>query len=107
VLAALPHLQIVVNRGDSVQLRFLRLFLYIRVICCICGIKFRVSACQNPVLGSRKLPYDAFFAKGHTCGISLPPANHIFVKGKAGLHSDIMWYDREYVALQIGEIGVL
>jgi len=28
-------------------------------------------------------------------------------QGKTGLHSDTMWYEREYVARHIGEIGVL
>jgi len=37
----------------------------------------------------------------------VPQANDILAKGKAALHSDTMWYDREYVARHIGEIGVL
>jgi len=106
-MAALPHLQKVVNLGHSVQCPFLRLFLHFRVVFCVCGIQFRVSACLNPVIGSSKLPYDDFFAKGLACGYWLPPANHNSAKGKTGLHSDTMWYDREYVARHIGEIGVL
>ena len=95
------------NLGNSVQLPFLRLVLHFRVIFCLCGIQFRVGACQNPVIGPSKLPYDDFFAKGLAWGFWRPPANNISAKGKAGLHSDTMWYDREYAVRHIGQIGVL
>jgi len=107
VFASLPHLQKVVNLGNSVQFPFLHLFLHFCVVFCVHGIQFWVSACQNPVIGSSKLPYNGFFAKGLACGCSLPPGNNISAKGKTGLHSDTMWYDSEYVAPHIGEKGVL
>jgi hypothetical protein len=37
----------------------------------------------------------------------MPPAYIISAKGKTGLHSNTIWYDIEYIARQIGEIGVL
>jgi hypothetical protein len=107
ILAALPHLQKVMNLGHSVQFPFLRLFLHFRVVFSVCGIQFRVRACQNPSIASSKIPYDDFFGKGLACGFWLPPANNILAKGKTGLHSDNMWYDREYVPRHIGEISVL
>jgi len=106
VLAALPHLQKVVNVGHSVQFPCLRLFLHFLVLFCVSGIQFWVSACQNPVIGSSKLPDNNSFTKGLACGFWLPPSNNISAKGKTGLQSDTMWYDREYVTSHIGEIGV-
>jgi len=106
VVAALPHLQKVVNLGHSVQFSFLCLCLHFRVIFCVHGIQFWVSACQNPVSGSSKLRYNNFFAKDLTIGFWLPPANSISAEGKTGLHSNTMWYDREYVVQHIREIDV-
>jgi len=59
------------------------------------------------MIGSSELPNNDFFVKGLACGFWLPPDNNISAKGKTGLHSDNMWYDKEYVARHIGEIGVL
>jgi len=107
ILAAQPHHQKVVHLGHSVQFPLLRLFLHFRVIFCDRGIQFRVSACQNRVIGSSKLPYYEFFAKGLPCGFLVPSAINISAKGKTGLHADTRWYDREYIARHLGEIGVL
>jgi len=106
ILAALPHLQKVVNLGHSVRFPFLHLCLHFRVVFCVCCIQIWVSACHNPVIGSSKLPYNDLFAQGLACGFSLPPADNISAQGKTGLHSATMWYDREYVTRRIGEIGV-
>jgi hypothetical protein len=54
-----------------------------------------------------KLPHHGIFAKGLSCCFWLPPVNHIWAKGKTGLHSDNMWSDSEYVVCYIGGIGVL
>jgi len=107
VLAALLHLQNVMNIGHSVQFPFLRLFLHFQVIFCVHGIQFWVSASQNPVIGLSELPYNDFCAKGLTCGFWLPLANTIGAKGKTGLQSNTMQNVRWYVACHIGEIGVL
>jgi hypothetical protein len=53
------------------------------------------------------MPYHDLFTKGLAGELSQPPAGNISAKGKTGLHSDTMWYDGEYVARHIGEIGVL
>jgi hypothetical protein len=71
------------------------------------GIVFRVGACPNPVIGSSNLRYNIFFAKGLTCGFCVSPADDMSTMGKTGLYSENMWYDREYVARHIGEIGIL
>ena len=45
-----------------------------------------------------------------TFSLSVSPvvsANNILPKRKTGLHSDTMWYNREYVVSHIGEISVL
>jgi len=107
VLAALPHLQKVVNLGHSVQVPFLYLFLHFGEVFCVCGIPFCVSACQNTVIGSSELPYNDFFTKGLASGLWMPPANNILAKGKTGLHSDILCYDREFVVPHIGQISIL
>jgi hypothetical protein len=103
---ALPPLQEGGNLRHSVRSRFLRLFLHIRVVICIRGIQFCVSACQNPVIGSNELPGNDFFAKGLAWGFGLPLPSNISAMGKTGLHSDTIWYDREYVARHTGEIGI-
>ena len=46
------------------------------------------------------------FMKGLACGFRQPPADHISLKGKTGLHSDTMWYDSEYDAHHIRVISV-
>ena len=53
VLAALLHLQKVVNLGHSVQFLLLRLYLHFRVVFCVRGFHFGVSFCQNPDITSR------------------------------------------------------
>jgi len=68
VLAALPHLEKVMNLGQSMLFSFLRIYLHFRVVSCEWGIQFSVSACQNPVIGSCKLPDNDCFAKGLACG---------------------------------------
>jgi len=107
MFAALPHLQKVVNLSHSVQFPFLRIILHLRVVFCMWSIQFPVSACQNSNFGSSKLADNEFFAKGLACGFSLPPPNNISAKGKTGLQSETMWYDRDYVASHVGTIGVL
>jgi hypothetical protein len=67
-LAALPYLQKVVNLGHFVQYPFFGLFPDFRVVFCIRGIQFRVSACQNPVIGSGELPYNDLFVQCLACG---------------------------------------
>jgi hypothetical protein len=54
-----------------------------------------------------KLPYNNLFANSLACGFWLPPANNLSAKRKTGLHSDTMWYDREYVTCHIAEISVI
>ena len=106
VLAALPHLQKVVNLGHCVQFPFLSLCLHFWVVFCVHGIQFWVSACQNDIIGSSKLPDNEFFAEGLAWGLGLPPANDFSAKGKTGLHSDTIWSDGKWVVRHIGEIGV-
>jgi len=77
VLAALPHLQKVINLGHSVQFPFLRLFLHFHVVFCVHCIQFWVRACQNAVIGSSKLPYNHIFEKSLACGFWLPSADDI------------------------------
>jgi len=76
--------------GHSVQYPFLRLFLHFRVVFCVHGIQFWVSACQNPSVGTSKLPYNDFLAKGLAFCYWLPPSKNISAKGKTGLHTDTM-----------------
>ena len=91
----------------SVKFRFCRLIHHFQVVLWVRHIQSWVMACQNPVRGSGKLPYNNFFDKGLACGFWLPPANNILPKGDTGLHSDTMRYDRKYVLCDIGEISVL
>jgi len=44
---------------------------------------------------------------GRASGFGLPQADNISPKAKTGLHSDTVWYDREYIQCQSREIGVL
>jgi len=60
VLAALPHLQKVVDLGHCVQFSFLRLCLQFHVVFSFCVIKCCEIACQYSVIGSSKLPYYDF-----------------------------------------------
>ena len=46
------------------------------------------------------------FHEGFRPGFWLPLANNMSTKRSTGLHSDTMWYDREYVARHIGGNGV-
>jgi len=107
VLAALPHLQKVIDRGHSVQFPFLHLFHQFQVVFSVIGIECRVISCQYSVICSSKLPDIDFSPEGLCCGFRLSPTNDISPQGKTGLHSDKMWYDREYVACHIGEIGMI
>jgi len=107
ILAALPHLQQFIDFGHSVQFPFLHILLHVWVVFCVCCIQCGGIACQNPVISSSKLPYNDIFVKGFGCGFWLPPADNIPPKGITGLHSNTMWYDREYVACHIGEISVI
>jgi hypothetical protein len=67
VLASLSHRQKLVNRGDSVQFLFFRLFIHFRVVFIVPVIQCWVSAGRNPVGGSSKLPSNHFFEKGIAC----------------------------------------
>jgi len=77
------------------------------VVFCVCGIHFWVGTCHSHIVGTSECPYNDFFTKGFTCGFSQPPADVILAKGKPTLRSDTIWYERECVALDIGEIGQL
>jgi len=77
VLAALPHLQKVVDLGHSVQFAFFRCFLYYQVVLCVCRLQCWVIACQDPDIGSSKPPYSDFFVKSLTCAFWPPPADNI------------------------------
>jgi len=46
------------------------------------------------------------FAKGLLCWFWLPPAYNMSSNRKTQLHSDTLWYDRNYVLWHIIEIGV-
>jgi hypothetical protein len=103
----LPHLQKVVNLGHSVQFPFLCLTIQFQVVFCVCCTHFGVSACQNPVFGASKLLDNNLLAKSLNCSLWQPPSNNISAKGQTHLYSDNMWYNGEYVASHIGEVGVL
>jgi len=83
------------------------LSLHFRVAICVHHIECWVIACQYLIIGFSKLPYNNIFAKGLNCGFWLPPADNISPKGQTGLHSDTIWFDREYIACHIGVIGLL
>ena len=40
----------------------------VTVVFCVHGIEFLVSACENPVIDSSRLPYNDFFVNGPACG---------------------------------------
>jgi len=107
VLAAVPHLQMVVNHGHSVHFSFLRLILQFQVIFSVCVIQCCAIARQYCIIGWSKLPYYYFFPKCLNCSSWLSSASNISPKGKTRLNSDTMCYNREYVGCHIGEIGVL
>jgi len=67
VLTALPHVQKVVNFGNSVHIPFLPLFLHFRVGSSVHWIQSWVIACQNLVTGSRKFLYNDFCARYLAC----------------------------------------
>jgi len=56
---------------------FLHIFLHFQVVFCVRCIQFLVSAGQNHVIGSSKLPDNDNFAKVLTCGFWLTPADNI------------------------------
>jgi len=93
-------LAILYNVLSSDSFHFQVVFSYHRILC-------SVISCRNPNIGLSILPYDPLFTKGPTCDFWLPPAEIISPKGKTGLHSDTMWYDRESIACYISEIGAL
>jgi len=66
-----------------------------------------VISYQCPETASSKLPYSEFFVKVLTCGVWFPPADNIVPKGKTGIQSDTMCYEREYIPSHIGDIHVL
>jgi len=107
VLAALSQLQNVVDLGHTVQFSFLRLFLQFQVISIFCGIQWCTIFCEYSLIGSSNLSDYNFFQKCPANSIRLSPANHVSPKGKTGLHSDSMSYNRVYVVCHIGEIDVL
>ena len=107
VLAAQPHHQNVVELGHSVQCVFHCLSIRFVVGFFVHRIQWWVITCQYHGIGSSKLSYNDFFAKGIACGYWLPSADHISPKVQTGVHSDTMWYDRENVSWDIREIRVL
>jgi len=107
VLPSVTHLYTVVDSGHSGQWPVLCVFDHFRVVFCVCYIQFWVGVCQNPVIDSSKLPSNDFFTNDLACGFWLATAENISAKYNTGLHSDTMWYDTEYVAHHIWEIGVL
>jgi len=80
----------VMDPGHSVLCVLFGLVLHFRVIFSICCMPCWVIACQNPIVGLSKLPYNDFFTKGLTCGSWLTPADNISPKGRSGLHSNTM-----------------
>jgi len=103
-LAALPHLQHVVDLGHCVQFSFLHLCLEFQVVfsfhviqCCAIAHQYSPS----------KLSYYDFSLQRLARGFKLSPAKNVSPKGKTGLDSNTMWYNREYVMWHIGKIGGL
>jgi len=60
-----------------------------------------------PEIGWSNQPYNEIFAQGLSCGFWLSTAENISPKRKTGHRSTAKWYDREYVACHIWEIGLL
>jgi len=92
--------------GHSVQFPFLLLCLHFQGIFSFRSIQCWAIAQHYPVLGSSKLPYYDFFAKGLTWGFWLPTADNLSPKQRTGLLSDTVWYDTEYITCHIREMGV-
>jgi len=107
ILAGLPYLQNVVDLGHSVQFSILNPSLPFQLVCNICHNYCRVFASQYPVIGSTKLPYNDFFPKCLSCCFWLSAAENVSHKGSTTLHSDTIWYNREYIVCHIREIDVL
>jgi len=107
VLAALPHLQKGMDLSLTVQFWFLRLFLQFEVIFCFCSIRCCTITNQYSGISSSKQPNYDIFPQHLASSFGLSPANNISPKGKSGLHSDTMWYNRQYVASHVAEIGKL
>jgi len=99
--------QKVVDLCHSLQFSFLRILLQFQVVVSFRGIQCCTIAHQYSIFDLSKLPNYDLFPKCLASGFRLSPANNISSKRKPGLHSDTMWYNREYVASHIGEIGVL
>jgi len=55
----------------------------------------------------KKTTLQRLFINGLACGFWLSPTKDISLEGKSGFQPDTMWYDREYAACHIGDIGVL
>jgi len=106
-LAALPGVQSVEYLGHSVQIVLVRHSLHFPVVVSIRHIQSWSFAWEYAVIGLSQLPYYLLLGKGLACGFWMPPANHISPKGKTGLHSYTMRYDRECVPCHIGEISAL
>jgi len=103
----MPHIQKVVDFGDSVQIQFRHTIHHIWVIFWVHCVWYTVITCQNPNIPSNTQPYNYIFATGLVCGFWLPPAKNILPKGETGLHSDTMCYDRKYIVCHIGAICIL
>jgi len=106
VLAALPHLQKVMDLGHSVQFSFLCFSLQFYVIFGFGRIESRIIACRYPGIASWVLPHNDSWAKGLACGNWLPLSNNVSPRRKTGLLSHTMWYERQYVVCHIAEIGI-
>jgi len=107
VLAAPPYLHKVMDLGHSVQFSVLRLFLWFPGVFSFRGIQDCAIARHYSVIGTRKLPYYDSFPRCLASGVGQTPANIVSPNRKSRLHSDTMWYSREYVPYHIGKIGVL
>jgi hypothetical protein len=107
VLAALPHLQTVVDHGHSVQLSFLSFSLQFYVVFSFGHIQHWIIACQYSVIRTGVPPQNDFFAMTLAYGFRLPSSDNIPRKGKTRHHSDTIRYDSEYVLCHIGELNVI
>jgi len=95
VLAALPHLQNVMDLGHSVQCSFIRFFLQCKAVFSFCSIQPHTIVCRNSVIGLSKLACYGSFPKHVPSGSELSPANIISPKWKTGLQFKAVWYNRE------------
>jgi len=107
VSATLPHRQKVIDLFCLVQLLsrclFLRRYVFISTGC----LKYSGVASEWCVIGSRELCYYIMFAQGPAFGLWLPAPDLISPTRLTGLHSNVVRYDKEYVACHIGVIGAL